>query len=139
MSSPFEGGCACGAIRYKSNAEPLFAGHCHCTDCQKITGAHMATVVGVPGDAFTLERGTPKVYMTNGESGGKVHRSFCADCGSTLYSTAEAMPGVYFLEAGSLDDASWLKPSMHIFTASAQPWARIPEDMDQFEKMPPAG
>jgi hypothetical protein len=136
---PFQGGCACGAIRYKAAAEPIFVMHCHCTDCQKTTGAHMATVVGVPADAFSVEQGTTKVYPTRGDSGGKVHRSFCADCGSTLFSTADAMQGLCFVDAGSLDDASWLVPTAHIYTSSAQPWARIPEDMVQYAKLPPAG
>lgn len=139
MSVPFKGGCACGAIRYEATAEPIFVAHCHCKDCQKMTGAHMATVAAVAADAFTVEQGKAKVYVTIGDSGGKVYRSFCAECGSTLYSTADVMPGFYFVEAGSLDDASWLRPSSHIYTASAQPWARIPADMEQHPRMPPTG
>lgn len=138
MSALYTGGCACGAIRYEAAAEPLFAGHCHCRDCQRITGAQMATVAAVPGDAFTVQ-GTPKVYATTGQSGGKVHRSFCGNCGSTLFSQADSLPGMYLIEAGSLDDASGLKPEMHIFTATAQPWASIPADAPQFPGMPPAG
>ena len=136
--NPFEGGCACGSIRYKANADPVFVVHCHCTDCQKMTGAQMATVVGIPTAAFHLERGEARVYPTTGDSGGKVFRSFCANCGSTLFSTAETMPGLHFIEAGSLDDASWLEPSAHIYTSSAQPWAMIPEGMTKFAKLPPA-
>lgn len=139
MSRTFAGGCHCGGIRYRVSAEPMFVGHCHCTDCQKITGAHMATVCAVPLDGFVLEKGTPKTYATTGDSGGKVHRSFCPECGSTLYSTADAMPAAVMLEAGSLDDGSWLEPQMHIFMASAQPWDRIAADLPQFERMPPAG
>jgi hypothetical protein len=138
MSRSFEGGCACGAIRYKASAEPAFVAHCHCKDCQKMTGAQMATVAGVAADAFSLEQGEPKVYITKGDSGANVYRSFCSNCGSTLFSTADAMAGMYFVEAGSLDDASWLEPTSHIYTSSAQPWARIPEDMAQFPKLPPA-
>lgn len=102
-----------------------------------MTGAHMATVAGVPSDAFSVERGEAKVFITKGDSGGNVYRSFCAECGSTLFSTADAMPGLYFLEAGGLDDASWLEPTSHIYTSSAQPWARIPQDMPQHAKLPP--
>lgn len=139
MTAPFEGGCACGSIRYRASVEPLFVAHCHCTDCQKMTGAQMATIAGVPADSFSVLRGEAKVYITKGDSGANVYRSFCANCGSTLFSTADAMPGVYFVEAGSLDDASWLKPTSHIYTSSAQPWARIPADMEQHAKLPPTG
>lgn len=137
--SPFQGGCACGAIRDEAAAEPVFVMHCHCKDCQKMTGAQMATVVGMPADAFSVAQGEAKVYETIGDSGAKVYRSFCGNCGSTLFSTADAMPGFYFIEAGSLDDGSWLEPSAHIYTSSAQPWARIPEDMAQYSKLPPTG
>lgn len=102
-----------------------------------MTGAQMATIAGVPSKAFSVEKGEAKVYITKGDSGKDVFRSFCAECGSTLYSTCEVMPGLHFVEAGSMDDASWLKPSSHIYTSSAQPWARIPADMEQHAKMPP--
>jgi len=138
MSTNQGGGCACGAIRFTLSAEPLFVGHCHCKDCQKMTGAHMATVAGIPADAFTVNQGQAKVYDTIGDSGSKVHRHFCGNCGSTLYSTGDSMPGVVFVEAGALDDASGWKPGMHIYTRSAQPWANIPADMPSFPTMPPA-
>jgi hypothetical protein len=38
MKLPFTGGCACGAIRYECNAEPIMMGKCHCRDCQHISG-----------------------------------------------------------------------------------------------------
>jgi len=132
-----EGGCACGAIRFEISAEPVFSVHCHCTDCQKMTGAEMATVAGIPVKGFRLIQGEPKAYDTIGISGKKVHRSFCGECGSTLFSTGESSPELVFVDSGSLDNASGLQPSMHIFTRSALPWARIPSDMPSFEAMPP--
>jgi hypothetical protein len=137
MTTLQEGGCACGAIRYSISAEPAFAAHCHCLDCQKMTGAQMSTIAGISEEAFTLTRGEPKVFDTIGDSGKEVHRCFCGECGSTLYSSAVSMPGMIFVDAGSLDDAAGLQPSMHIYTRSAQPWARIPPDMTTFEAMPP--
>ncbi|MGD2128298.1 MAG: GFA family protein [Lysobacterales bacterium] len=131
-----EGGCACGAVRFSISAEPAFTAHCHCRDCQKMTGAHMATVAGIPESGFELTQGEPRAHITIGESGKEVYRRYCSECGSTLYSTAVSAPGMVFVEAGSLDDASGLQPSMHIFTRSAQPWARIPSDMPSFAAMP---
>jgi len=133
-----EGGCACGAVRFSLSAEPIFVANCHCRDCQAITGAEMATAAAFPANSFKLIRGEPKAYDTIGTSGMKVHRNFCGDCGSTLFSFGESSPEMVLVEALSLDDASGLQPSMHIFTRSAQPWARIPEDMPCFETMPPA-
>ena len=46
------------------------------------------------------------------------------------------MPELTMIKAGTLDDTSWLKPSMHIYCDSAQSWAVIPKDSQQFAKMP---
>jgi len=132
-----EGGCACGAIGFEISAEPVFSVHCHCTDCQKTTGAEMATVAVVPKEGFRLTRGEPIAYDTTGDSGKKVHRNFCGVCGSTLFSIGESSPELVFVNSGSLKDASSLQPAMHIFTRSAQPWARIPSDVPSFAALPP--
>ena len=44
MSKLIEGGCLCGAVRYEANAEPAFAVHCYCRQCQRITGAGHASI-----------------------------------------------------------------------------------------------
>ncbi|MCP5367026.1 MAG: GFA family protein [Hyphomicrobiales bacterium] len=116
-----EGGCLCGAIRYHSDAEPVLTAVCHCTHCQKQTGTTFSIVVGVPGDALTVE-GTMKVFVDDADSGGKVRRNFCPDCGSPIYSDTDGFPGVLFLKAGTLDDTSWLKPTAQVWTRSKQPW-----------------
>ena len=36
--SAMEGGCACGAVRYRMKREPMFVHCCHCTSCQTETG-----------------------------------------------------------------------------------------------------
>jgi len=131
----FSGGCLCGGVRYEVSAEPAMVVHCHCKDCQKATGSMMETAVVVPKDAFK-QTGDTKDYPTTGQSGGKVHRHFCPTCGSRLFAEADAMAGMWIVLAGSMDDASGLKPSAHIFTCHAQPWANIPAGAVTFDKMP---
>jgi hypothetical protein len=138
MTVALNGGCACGAVRYECTAaEPLFVGHCHCRDCQRAGGGQMSTVAGVPADSFRVTKGETKVYHYTGNSGKGLDRHFCPICGSRLF-TADvvAFPGVVMIAVGSLDDPSQVKPGMHIFTASAQPWDIIPADMPQFPGMP---
>ena len=132
----FSGGCLCGAVRYEVSGDPAMVVNCHCKDCQKITGSVMETAVVVPKDAFKQTKGSVKDYPTTGQSGGKVHRMFCPECGSRLFAEADAMAGMWIVLAGSMDDASWIKPSAHIFTSHAQPWANIPADAVTFPKMP---
>jgi hypothetical protein len=130
------GGCLCGKVRYSADVEPVFAGLCHCRNCQKESGSAFATIVGVPQSALTVQ-GQVKTYADRGDSGKAMYRRFCPDCGSTLMEEAEAMPGVTMIQVGTLDDASWVKPAMQIYCDSAQPWVQLGGDMVSFPKMPP--
>jgi hypothetical protein len=47
------------------------------------------------------------------------------------------MPDLQWVKAGTLDDASWFVPQMHIWTSTAQPWVPIDESVPTFEKNPP--
>ena len=68
------GGCRCGQVRYSGNAEPAFTGVCHCTNCQKETGAAFNIVVAVPQAALTIQ-GSPKTYTSKGDSGSRSSQS----------------------------------------------------------------
>jgi hypothetical protein len=130
-----KGGCLCGQIRYSGNAEPIFAGVCHCTHCQKQSGGAFSIVIAVPQSALTIE-GSPKEYAATGDSGKKNVSKFCPNCGSILMSEPEMMPGVSILRVGTLDNTSWVKPSMEIYCDSAQPWVELGGGMQRFPKMP---
>ncbi len=130
-----EGGCLYGKIRYTAEAEPIFVGVCHCKNCQKHSGSAFATVVALPRPALSIT-GAPRTYDDRGDSGAVLHRSFCPDCGSSLMDEAEAMPGVAMVLTGTLDDSSWVKPAMEIYTDSAQPWVALGGERQRFPKMP---
>ncbi|WP_051362030.1 GFA family protein [Solimonas soli] len=131
-----EGGCACGEVRYQYDGEPIFTVHCHCRDCQRSSGSGAATLMGIAAADFNLLRGTPRSYAYRGDSGQYVRRYFCTNCGAPLFSEADGFPDVRFVRAVSLDDPSWVKPSAHIYCASAQPWDRAADDLARFEYMP---
>ena len=130
-----EGGCLCGQIRYSADVDPAFVGVCHCTDCQKFTGSAFATVVAVPASALKVT-GSLKTFTKSGDSGKPIHRRFCPECGSGIMDEADALPGVAMLNAGTLDDASWVKPLSEIYCDSAQPWVHLGGDMKRFAKLP---
>ncbi|HJU18150.1 MAG TPA: GFA family protein [Stellaceae bacterium] len=77
----------------------------------------------------------PRPY-DRGDSGKVLHRAFCPQCGSSLFDEAEAMPNVAMIQAGTLDDPSWVKPTMEIFCDSAQPWVQLGGDRKRFPRMP---
>jgi hypothetical protein len=100
-----EGGCLCGKVRYSADAEPVFVGVCHCTDCQNETGTAFNVVVAIPQPALSLQC-APKTFSARGDRGKEVDRQFCPECGSTITSAPDALPGAAIIRAGTLDDGS---------------------------------
>jgi hypothetical protein len=136
MSAPFSGGCACGAIRYSADGEPLFSMNCHCRDCQRETGSAYAAVLAVPKATFKVTQGKPKYFELTADSGNKTTRAFCCSCGSPLFGLPGISPDIVTIRVGSLDDPSVFRPSQDIYTASAQPWDCMNPDLSKSPKLP---
>jgi hypothetical protein len=129
-----EGRCLCGAVTYSSEAEPMFTAICHCRDCQRQHGTAFSVVIGVPEDTFDLH-GELGMHATTGDDHGEpVERRFCPACGSPIYSTSPALPGVALIKAGTLDDTSWLEPQLEIWGSSAQSWVPEVEGRPRLER-----
>jgi hypothetical protein len=93
--------------------------------------------VAVPRQSLNVEGSTLASFATIGEDhGGETQRYFCSACGSPIFSAATVLPDVAFLKAGSLDDASWLNPTVEAWTSSAQPWSPRFEGVTQLERGP---
>ncbi len=131
-----QGGCACGAIRYRCDGEPVLAAHCHCRDCQRSSGAAMATVFAVPKTAFHQLQGKTSTYDYTGDSGQPVTRHFCPNCGAPLFTDVTVMPDLMFVRAASLDQPASIAPTMHIYCDSAQPWGDWQDGLPHFPKLP---
>src|SRR5690242_12471264 len=127
MDKPLEGGCACGEVRYRLASAPMFTHCCHCTDCQRQTGAGFAVNALIERDRVELTKGQTVETNLPTDSGRPhlVHR--CAACGVTLWSHYGGRRAVAFLRAGTLDHAAAIEPDVHIFTRSKLPWVRLPE------------
>ena len=135
MPSEFSGGCRCGKVRYQCSAEPMFTGHCHCRDCQYASGGAYSTILAVATAALELT-GALEGYTVDADTGNKVTRKFCPSCGTPVLSELSVNTAMMVLKAGTLDDPSWLKPSMHIWTASGQPWAETSPELPKAERNP---
>lgn len=136
MAAAIKGGCACGAIRYETSAEPIFAGTCHCRDCQRASGGASASALAVPKSALKIT-GEARFHEVTGDSGNKISRGFCTNCGSPVFVRPAALPDAVLIAAGSLDDPSWYRPAVELYTSSAQPWDHLSPDLPKFPKMPP--
>ena len=134
---PITGRCLCGGVTFSADAEPVVQAVCHCTDCQRQTGNSFSVFVGVPRDVLHVEGDSLSSYTTIGEDTElPVERQFCSTCGSPVCSFAPAYGGLAFIKAGALDDASWLEPSMEVWTSSAQPWSPHFEHAARMERGP---
>lgn len=132
---PQHGGCLCGVVRYSLSEDPLTLYVCHCTDCQRQTGASFALSMLVRLEALEIVRGRPHEYSVEMEDGRVKRSNFCARCSTRLWGLSR-VAGLAVLEPGTLDDTSWLRPVGHIWTRSAQAWVRIPEDARRFSTQP---
>ena len=128
MTETREGGCRCGAIRYRLTGEPMFVHCCHCTDCQRETGSGFAINALYEMGRVELLAGAPEAVDTPSASGKGQTILRCPTCKVALWSHyAGAGEAVAFVRAGTLDEAAALVPDIHIYTRSKLPWVRLPE------------
>jgi len=128
-----EGGCLCGAVRYRVSAEPVRTSVCHCRNCQRRTGS--AFGVGAYFRESDVEiRGELSTYeYRSDESRRWLKTQFCPRCGSTVSWTAEVFPGLRALAGGSFDDPDWIRIERHVWTRSKHRWFVCPSDVEAFE------
>ncbi len=137
MSSKETGECLCRKLHCAFDRDKVIsAHHCHCKDCQKITGSGKATIIIVPTGALTIE-GEYKTYTVTGTDGAHVTRGFCPNCGSQMISYAEELPDLRFIKAGTLSDSSWVTIASSFWSDTAQPWSPVDPTSQSFEKNPP--
>ncbi len=135
MADPITGGCHCGAVRFTVNTEPLWGGHCQCTNCQKFTGTGHASNLIVPKDAFEVT-GELNAYEYDADSGNHMTRYACPTCNTPIYGVSSGNPAAVVLRAGSLDDTSRFKPLAVIYTDSSVSWDISDPDLPTFPGMP---
>ena len=135
-SLPWEGGCQCGAVRFRVLAPPLTLYCCHCRECQRQSSSAF-------GMSMRLERGAlaidwARMIARTRDEGApcEVTGWFCGRCGVRLVHARRDAPTLT-LKAGALDDTSWLRPVGHLWTSRAQPWVRLDGDGLLYDAQPP--
>lgn len=132
------GGCLCRAVRYEVQGEPITTRVCWCRLCQYI-GAGSGTVNVCFSSADVRIRGELRDYPGIADSGNRMHRRFCPNCGTHLFSEAEARPHLIFIRAGTLDDPEVARPAATIWASMAPSWACLDPTLPQLEgQAPPA-
>jgi len=130
---PVEGGCSCGAVRYKLKASPLSVYNCHCKDCQRYSGAAWSMSMIVKEDDFEQLSGDTESYDRMADSGNVIAMYFCANCHTWLWNVPPA-GGIKVMRAGSLDNMDWAAPVGNIWTDSKAAWVEIDPGQTNFAK-----
>jgi hypothetical protein len=91
---PVEGGCQCGAVRYRLKASPLTVYNCHCKDCQRFSGAAWSMSMIVRDKDFEVLSGQTVRYDRKADSGNVIAMNFCAHCHGWLWNR----PAPWFCE-----------------------------------------
>ncbi len=130
-----EGGCDCGAVRYRMTSKPMVVHCCHCRWCQRETGASFALNAMIEADRVILLKGPPEMVDTPSNSGKGQKIARCPDCRIAVWSNyAGGGEAVRFIRVGTLDEPDLLPPDIHIFTASKQPWVVLPPGTPAVER-----
>ena len=83
MSTKLEGGCLCGAIAFEVVQDFKAFYHCHCSQCQTLTGSafasnlftHPDNIDWLKGESFIIKYEHPEREFS---------KSFCKVCGSSV-------------------------------------------------------
>jgi hypothetical protein len=130
MSGALEGGCACGAVRYRLSSEPLFVHCCHCLNCQRQTGSAFVINLLIETDRVELFGEEPvPIDVPRGRGKQTIWR--CPTCQIAVFSRYTRAT-VRFVRGGTLDDPSAVAPDVHIYTRSKLPWVTIPDSVPAF-------
>ncbi|MEL6965362.1 MAG: GFA family protein [Pseudomonadota bacterium] len=127
------GGCACGAVRYESEAAIEFSFHCYCRKCQRATGGGHSSAFALPLDKVKLT-GELNYYEQEADTGSTTYAGFCPSCGSPILSKTARFPNRLYFHAATLDDPSSFKPDVAVFEEAAQPWDHVDQGLKSADR-----
>jgi hypothetical protein len=132
MSTQAEGGCACGAVRYRLSSEPLFVHCCHCLNCQRQTGGAFVINLLIEAERVEMLVAAPQPVDAPRDDG-SVQRIFrCPRCQVAVFSEY-SRPDVRLVRGGTLDDPTHISPDVHIYTRSKVGWLTLSQGAPAFE------
>ncbi len=129
----YDGGCLCGAVRYRIDGEPLSAGYCHCRMCQRAAGAPVVAWVAFRRGSFRIVKGEPAAVRASP----RATRRFCSRCGSALTFEYSSSTDTVDVTIATLDDPNAAEPVYQIWTSSRVPWLHLESLGPHFKGDPP--
>jgi hypothetical protein len=127
----YTGSCLCGGVRYTLSAEPGPIEICYCQMCRKASGGPLATNAPVAAAEFRLTAGSE--LLTAYQSSAGERRTFCAQCGSPLYSQQLARPEVLRIRVGTINEPLSVRPVASYYTGSKCNWWEIHDGLPRYD------
>jgi len=118
-TQPREGGCRCGALRFRVTGQPFLTSACHCTGCQKMTGSAFSLSLTMPTGGFELLQGEPVI---GGLHGPVAHHYHCDHCKSWVFTRAEGADWFVNVRTTMLDTPDPSPPFLETWTSEKLPW-----------------
>lgn len=128
-----EGGCLCGALRYRVDGPLVDAGYCHCRLCQRASGAPVVAWFTIESGSFAWTAGESRAYR----SSAVYQRESCPHCGAQLVFRRSVEPRYVDVTIASLDEPSALAPEYHIWRMSRLPWFDTADTLPRHEDAGP--
>ena len=128
MAKVFEGGCSCGAIRYRVEGPPSNSMICHCQTCRRVAAAPVVPWVTFEKKNFALLKGGPAKF----HSSRPVLRTFCAACGTPLTYEHEKHAATIDVTTCSLDEPDAFPPTHHSWLSDDLAWVRFGDGLPTF-------
>lgn len=129
VKTRFEGGCLCGAVRYRHDGPLSDISACHCEQCRRTSGHYVAAARGMRA-RLSFERDEGLRWY---ESSPGVVRGFCGECGSSLFWDRVGADNISIM-AGTLDAPTGLRLVKHIYVADAGDYYDIDPDLPRAEQ-----
>ena len=123
------GRCLCGSVRFETDAQLDNVVHCHCSQCRRQTGTHVAAT-RVPRQSLTIHGDENLTWFRSSED---AQRAFCARCGPALFWRRIGGTNISIF-AGAMDDQDALRAASHIYVADKPAWYTIDDGLPQYER-----
>jgi len=128
-SSTFEGGCLCGAVRFRVAGPLRKVVYCHCEQCRRTSG-HFVAATGADRNAIEMTEDAGLRWFASSES---AKRGFCVHCGSSLFWQRNDSDHTSIM-AGAIDDKNALTADRHIYVADKGSYYPVDDGLSRFEQ-----
>lgn len=131
------GSCLCGGVVYEVSLPVELMLHCHCSRCRRARSAAWATNLVTRAGAVRFVQGEQQLRRFEPSDAERFANVFCTTCGSSLPGV-ERGSDLAVVPAGTLDHDPGVRPLLHMYVASAAPWATLEDGLPRFDTEPPS-